>query len=113
MNALKSIARWILRKEIAAYEADMRKLSDPTIEHFHIDSNGRIDAAFRHPWALALMANAFHDTLVELPCDNYVECLFRDTKRDLDIVVTIHKPGGKTPHQLREEAEAKLKARTP
>lgn len=56
-----------------------------------------------------VMAESFADQFIGSGAINYVEMSFTSKKMPGDmLVVTIQKASGKTPHQLRVEAESKL-----
>ena len=109
MKSIRRLARWILRDEIAEWDKAIKKASEPELIRMELDEHG-LSAAFKHPWAVQLMAEAFADTLLTTKAPNYCECSFRDRKSDMELIVTVQKVNGKTPHQLRMEAEAKLAA---
>jgi hypothetical protein len=62
--------------------------------------------------ACGLLADAFADQLFANAAENYLEVSFTSAKHiELgNIVVTIQRVLGKTPHQFRQDAEAKLLA---
>ena len=72
----------------------------PACGHQHVDAEAP---------AAALMAGMFMGMFDRAPdAKNYIECLFYSPQGE--ILVTVTRPGGKTPHQLRREAEARLSA---
>lgn len=75
----------------------------PTLEEM-IYRNGELKIELRHPFAVQAMAASFMDTLGEAP--NYAEAHLTDTKTRTPLTVTVQKVSGKTPHQLRIEAES-------
>jgi len=56
-----------------------------------------------------VIANSFHESLKLTDAENYIEYQFKTSEGDT-ICVTARRHHGKTPHQLRTEAEVKLKA---
>lgn len=73
-----------------------KALRDP---EFGIDSIGRR--------AVECLAWAFQELLYNHPeGKNYIECSLEAGDGGPPVYVTIQRPGGKTPHQLRMEAEA-------
>lgn len=59
-----------------------------------------------------VFADGFGDMLLEAKAPNYIEAQFRSAKLGPDemVTVTVQKVSGKTPHQLRVEAERDLQA---
>jgi hypothetical protein len=122
-SALKVVRRawrWANEADIARtlnpwYEAHMLRLenkrlldllADPFISGLHYTAHGGLDVEAEAP-AAALMAGMFMGMFERQPdAKNYIECRF--SSKQGDILVTVTRPGGKTPHQLRREAEAKL-----
>lgn len=81
-------------------------LADPFISGLHYTAHGGLHVEGEAP-AAALMAGMFMGMFERAPdAKNYIECRF--LSKQGDILVTVTRPGGKTPHQLRLEAEAKL-----
>jgi hypothetical protein len=81
-------------------------LADPFISGLHYTAHGGLDVEAKAP-AAALMAGMFMGMFERAPdAKNYIECRF--SSKQGPILVTVTRPGGKTPHQLRLEAEAKL-----
>jgi len=81
-------------------------LSDPFISGLHYTAHGGLEVDAEAP-AAALMAGMFMGMFERSPdAKNYIECRFSSTQGT--ILVTVTRPGGKTPHELRREAEAKL-----
>lgn len=59
------------------------------------------------PGIIKAMLDAFKGVLEEHPtAENYVEMQLQDRETGSRYTVTIGKPGGRTPHQLRKQAEA-------
>lgn len=57
-----------------------------------------------------LLAEAFCEQFIDSGAENYLEMSFGSTKRpDMNLVVTLQRVEGKTPHQFRVEAEARAK----
>ena len=81
-------------------------LADPFITGLHYTAHGSLDVEAEAP-AAALMAGMFMGMFERAPdAKNYIECRFSSTQGS--ILVTVTRPGGKTPHQLRMAAEARL-----
>lgn len=80
-------------------------ITDPMLTGIHI-GNGTLDVGMEGPGP-QLMAGMFLGMFDKYPdAKNYVEVTF--CSRMGPILVTVMKPGGKTPDQLRREAERKL-----
>lgn len=81
-------------------------LADPFITGLHYTAHGGLDVEAEAP-AATLMAGMFMGMFERHPdAKNYIECRF--SSKQGPILVTVTRPGGKTPHELRREAEAKL-----
>ena len=81
-------------------------LADPFISGLHYTAHGGLDVEAEAP-AAAMMAGMFMGMFERAPdAKNYIECRF--SSKQGTILVTVTRPGGKTPHELRREAEAKL-----
>jgi hypothetical protein len=80
-----------------------------TLEDIAI-GNGCMRAEFSTKMG-AIMAESFNEFLKEQDAKNYVEMQFTDKEGSM-VTVTVQRHHGKTPHQLRVEAEAKLAALT-
>lgn len=88
-------------------DGKLHTTEDAELLHAEIE-RGELRAQFKHPYAVKLMALSFADTLAQCPAaKNYVEIGLRHTAHG-DFTVRLQKADGKTPHQLREEAERKL-----
>lgn len=93
-----------LREENARLTAT---IAEPLLTGINI-GNGSIDVGMQGAGP-QLMAGMFLGMLERFPdAKNYVECTLSSPLGP--IVVTVMRPGGRTPHQLRMEAEAKLAA---
>ena len=80
-------------------------ITDPMLTGIHI-GNGTLDVGMEGPGP-QLMVGMFLGMFDKYPdAKNYVEVTF--CSRMGPILVTVMKPGGKTPDQLRREAERKL-----
>ena len=81
-------------------------LSDPFISGLNYTAQGGLRVEAEAP-AAALMAGLFLGMFENQPeASNYIECRFKSTLGD--VLVTVTRPGGRTPHELRREAEQKL-----
>lgn len=120
LNVARRAWRWANEADISRtlnpwYAAHMLRLenkclldllADPFISGLHYTAHGGLDVEAEAP-AAALMAGMFMGMFERAPdAKNYIECRF--SSKQGDILVTVTRPGGKTPHQLRLEAEAKL-----
>ncbi len=64
----------------------------------------------------ALLATQFLHWLDELKAENYLETVFKESLRNaakhnrepIEVIVTVQRKNGKTPHQIRQELEAEL-----
>lgn len=68
---------------------------------------GGFEVKFKAQELSAIMAYHFGKLIDETGAENYVEMSFFHTEKG-NITVTVQKPRGKTPHQLRKEAEELL-----
>ena len=92
----------LLREENARL---MDTLSNPSLTGVNI-GNGSVDVGLQGHGP-ALLAGMFLGLFEKHPeAKNYIECRFSSPQGP--IVVTAMRPGGKTPDQLRREAERKL-----
>lgn len=83
----------------------MATITDPLLTGMNI-GNGSIDMEMQGAGP-QLMAGMFLGMFERYPdAKNYIECTF--SSRMGPIVVTVVRPGGKSPHQLRAEADKKL-----
>lgn len=83
----------------------METITDPLLTGMNI-GNGSIDMEMQGAGP-QLMAGMFLGMFERYPdAKNYIECTFSSPKGP--ILVTVVRPGGKTPHQLRDEADKKL-----
>ena len=80
---------------------------DASLVRMNYAAGSALNMALSHPMVLA-MANAFGNTLRSCNAENYIETRFVDRAEDppLEILVTIQRVVGQTPHQLRRQAEA-------
>ena len=78
----------------------------PTIEGLDIEGN-KINVSMGAGIS-AHMAQALKGLLDEKEAVNYVEMVFLTPPDDAEIVVIVQRKEGKSPHQLREEAEAEI-----
>lgn len=82
-------------------------LADPLLTGMNI-GKGAIEIGLQSP-AAALVAGMFLSMFENAPdAKNYIECMF--SSKSGAVLVTVVRPQGKTPHQLRCEAEEKLSA---
>lgn len=82
-------------------------IANPMLHGMNI-RDGAVEMALEGPGP-ALLAGMFVGLLDRFPdAQNYVECSFSSALGP--ITVTVQKPGGKTPHALRVEAETELAA---
>ena len=122
LNSVRQAWRWANEADISRtlnpwYAAHMLRLenkrlvdllADPFVSGMHFTAHGGLHIEAEAP-AAALMAGMFIGMFEREPkANNYLECRFSSTQGD--ILVTVVRPGGKTPHQLRIEAEARLAA---
>jgi DNA-directed RNA polymerase subunit L len=77
-----------------------------SLESLHLE-NGRVDAKLKSK-IVPLVAECFYDILNDHNAVNYVEFSLNHIASNQTIIVTVQKQDGKTPHQLRVEAENKL-----
>lgn len=112
---------WILRVKLSAMsllnpwrtvqqlreenERLVSTIADPLLTGINI-GNGSIDIGLQGG-AAQLMAGMFLGMFEKHPdAKNYIECTFGSPQGN--ILVTVVRPGGKTPDQLRREEERKL-----
>ena len=86
-----------LRQALAEKTVNETMLRDLSIK------NGSLNASFEGG-AAHLLADAFADQFIESGATNYLE-VHLSSKETGPIVVTLQRINGKTPHQLRAEAE--------
>jgi hypothetical protein len=101
-DLLKTRARLIEERDFAVRKATLAAASlesDFELLRLTIES-GHMSLEARHPFLL-ILASECRVFLKDAP--NYMECRLRDDKGEL--VLTIRKLEGKTPHELRREAE--------
>lgn len=70
--------------------------------------NGNIDLKLQSN-IVPLVAEAFHELLDEMQASNYIQFSLDHLKTHETILVTVQKKSGKSPHELRVEAEQKYK----
>lgn len=104
--SLSLFAPWIMIKQLREEnERLIATISDPLLTGINI-GNGSIDLGMEGAGP-QLMAGMFLGMFERYPdAKNYIECKFSSSKGP--VLVTIIRPNGKTPDQLRREAEAKL-----
>ena len=97
---------WVTARQLREENARLcATITDPLLTGFNI-GNGSIDMELSGT-APTLMAGMFLGMFEKYPgAKNYIEFTF--SSRMGPVLVTVVRPGGKTPHQLRLEAEAKL-----
>ena len=118
---MNSVTYWIVRAKLAALallnpwrtvrqlreenERLAKAITDPLLTGIHM-GNGSLDVGMEGPGP-QLVAGMFLGMFEKYPdAKNYIEVTFGS--RMGPILVTVIKPGGKTPDQLRREAERKL-----
>ncbi|GAA0527181.1 hypothetical protein GCM10010172_04650 [Paractinoplanes ferrugineus] len=85
-------------------------VAETGIAGFNLDGRGRLDLVLAHELA-AKMTLAFKTILDAQPgAENYVEQEVIERNGGGRYVFIVCKPGGKTPHQLRREAESQRDA---
>lgn len=97
-----------LQEELGRLQAVLgENAKEALVERFHYDPNAGADLLMRHP-LVGLFSAAFADLWLELEAKNYLELSFHvvDHPEIGKILVTYQRELGKTPHQLRVEAEA-------
>lgn len=97
---------------LAVLEREVERLmgiiqGDPEIIGIHYEPGTPLEVKFRHPTAQVIVM-ALRDMLDGAGAPNYVEAQLHDTAKEPSetYVVTLQRKHGKTPHQLRAEAEA-------
>lgn len=68
--------------------------------------DGNIDLKLKSK-IVPLVAEAFHELLDEMQAPNYIEFSLKHLETHETILVTVQKKSGKSPHELRVEAEQK------
>jgi len=104
--ALALLNPWSTARQLREENARlMATITDPLLAGMSI-GNGTIDVEMQGAGP-QLMAGMFLGMFERYPdAKNYIECTFSSPKGP--ILVTVVRPGGKTPHQLRAEADKKL-----
>ena len=100
MNPIKTLARFILRREIADAEA----IANPLLTGIHV-GEGKIDIGLQGAGA-QLIAGMFVGMLNDDRAMNFVEVTF-DSQEHGPIIVTAQKGRGKSPATLLRECEEK------
>ncbi len=105
--------RAALRREMKrrrAAEDDLKRATDPMLNDLRL-KDGSLDVTLTAPIVSRIMS-LFATTLIDAP--NYNEAQLRGrssvTGKDIAFTVTVQKVDGKTPHELRREAEAAASA---
>lgn len=118
---MKPIGYWLLRAKLAAISLlnpwravrDLRAenkrlcdaIADPFITGLHV-GNGTFELGLQAP-AAELMAGMFLGMFEKYPdAKNYIECTF--SSKAGPVRVTVVRPNGRSPDDMRREAEAKL-----
>lgn len=106
LAALSLLNPWAMVRQLREENAKlMETITDPLLTGMNI-GNGSIDMEMQGAGP-QLMAGMFLGMFERYPdAKNYIECRFSSPKGP--ILVTVVRPGGKTPHQLRAEADQKL-----
>ena len=106
LNAIALLNPWRTIRELRAENERLaRALSDPLLTGLHM-GNGTLELGMQGPGP-QILAGMFMGMFEKYPdAKNYIEVSFGSPIGP--IVVTVMKPGGKTPDQLRREAEKKL-----
>lgn len=106
LNAIALLNPWRTIRELRAENERLdRALSDPLLTGLHM-GNGTLEIGMQGPGP-QILAGMFMGMFEKYPdAKNYIEVSFGSPIGP--IVVTVMKPGGKTPDQLRREAEKKL-----
>jgi hypothetical protein len=109
---LKWLGEWFNGDYIREIEAELARMTDErnralcgelTLNTL-VAGNGGFSAELGTKMA-GVLATCFEKVLDELGGENYVELVFENAEGE-KIVITVLKPKGKTPHQLKIEAEA-------
>jgi len=106
LAAVSLLNPWATARQLREENAKlMATITDPLLTGMNI-GNGSIDMEMQGAGP-QLMAGMFLGMFERYPdAKNYIECTF--SSRMGPIVVTVVRPGGKSPHQLRTEADKKL-----
>jgi len=120
MNTIRKWWQWANEADISRtlnpwYAAHMLRLenkrlldllADPFISGLHYTAHGGLHVDAEAP-AAALMAGMFLGMFERSPdAKNYIELTF--SSKAGPVLVTVVRPGGRTPHQLRMDAERQL-----
>jgi hypothetical protein len=106
LTALSLLNPWRTVRQLREENERLAKtITDPLLTGINI-GNGSIDVGMEGAGP-QLLAGMFLGMFEKYPdAKNYIECSFGSPMGP--ILVTVVKPGGKTPDQLRREAEKKL-----
>lgn len=107
LAALTLVAPWLMVRQLRKENARLvATISDPLLTGLNI-GNGSLEMDLEGGTGSQLMAGMFLGMFEKYPdAKNYIEVTF--SSRMGPVVVTVMKPGGQTPDQLRKEAERKL-----
>jgi hypothetical protein len=95
--------------ELKAAREEIERLKEPKVEEM-IYENGSLTLALQHPFAVRALAESFWDTITKLGGENYAEIELQPKDGPLSnksIRVIVCRPDGKSPHELRRDAESR------
>ena len=95
-----------LEARIKELEDEVQFLADPKILRAQIEA-GRFEAWIKDNRVLELFGWAFWELIVRNNCKNYAEVTLQGLNGERMLVTIQRRDGGKTPHELRLEAEAR------
>ena len=96
--------RTILRVLDDWNEGKLQSIDEVEVLHAEIDRD-HLRAEFSHPYAVKLMAMSFADSLDKCPgAKNYLE-IHMESEKHGPLCVTLQRRWGKTPGQIKDEAE--------
>lgn len=103
---LSDLRFWQWKKRALEAEAEIERLlkiiADPTVFVDEVQSKG-VSINIQH-WAIKFFAASFAQTFNETKAVNYIEMTLGHPDTG-PLIVTLQKLVGKTPHELREQAE--------
>jgi hypothetical protein len=103
MSTEDELAQALQRAEAA--EQALENILNPTIRRLHVEGS-QLNLSLDAKEMARFFAVHFHDVLDESKTDNYVELTFATPEKPLKkVVVTVRRVFGKTPNDLKKEAE--------
>jgi len=91
-------------------EKKLERIVNPPIKSLEVKDGG-LSCSLDGPEMARIIATSFWDMLTENKADNYVEMTFAAPEKPLKkVIVIVRKVFGKTPHDLRVQAEAERDA---